>query len=84
MAGSYDHVTTKKGKLRNPKTFSQMIENLGDAYEAIEEMYGMIQILAEDAANEQSGAQADRNLFIQSACDRYKEGLRIGGVQREK
>jgi len=82
MAGSYKHVTTPSGKLRNPETFAKKIENLGDAYEAIEEMYGMIQVLAEDAANEQSGAQADRNLFIQSARDNYKRGLEIGGRQK--
>lgn len=46
MAGSYISVTTKKGKLRNNETFVDAIENLGDAYEAVEELYGMIWYLA--------------------------------------
>ena len=45
MAGSYNHVTLKKsGKLRNTETI--LIDNMGDAYETIEEMYGMIWYLA--------------------------------------
>jgi len=46
MAGSYQHcVHDKSGKLRSPESMEGMIENLGDAYEAIEEMYWMIQHL---------------------------------------
>lgn len=46
MAGSYEHATTDDGKLRDPDTFVDMVENLGDAYETVEEMYGMIWFLA--------------------------------------
>jgi hypothetical protein len=49
MAGSYNHVVTDSGQLRT-KSFSDLIENLGDAQEAIEEMYGMIWVLAEGSA----------------------------------
>lgn len=35
MAGSYNHVTTDDGRLRT-ETFADLIENLGDAYEAVE------------------------------------------------
>ena len=51
MAGSYEHATTDDGKLRSNESFVGMIENLGDAYEMAEEMYGMIWWLADgDAA----------------------------------
>lgn len=47
MAGSYSHATTDDGNLRSNKSFVQLIENLGDAYEMAEEMYGMIWWLAD-------------------------------------
>jgi hypothetical protein len=47
MAGSYNHATTRRGRLRDNESFVQMVENLGDAYETVEEMYGMIWFLAE-------------------------------------
>ena len=46
MAGSYNHVTDNEGRFLDNNSFVQMIENLGDAYEAVEEMYGMIWFLA--------------------------------------
>lgn len=46
MAGSYKHVTTKNGELISNEKFPEMVENLGDAYEVVEEMYHMIQFLA--------------------------------------
>lgn len=43
MAGSYNHcIDEKSGNLLSPELMDGMIENLGDAYEAIEEMYWMI------------------------------------------
>ena len=51
MAGSYRHVTNKNGKLRSNVEFLNYIENLGDAYEAIEEMYYMIQYLSNGDAD---------------------------------
>jgi hypothetical protein len=36
MAGSWKHMITKSGKLRSNESFTGMIENLGDAYEAQE------------------------------------------------
>lgn len=41
MAGSYRHVVNDKGEFRG----TDLIDNLGDAYEALEEMYDMIQHL---------------------------------------
>jgi hypothetical protein len=45
MAGSYNHAVTDDGKLRT-KSIGIAAENQGDAYETIEEMYGMIWWLA--------------------------------------
>lgn len=47
MAGSYAHAVTDDGRLRNPRTMSIATETQGDAYETIEEMYGMIWFLAD-------------------------------------
>lgn len=72
MAGSYNHVTTRTGNLRDNDSFVQMIENLGDAYEAVEEMYGMIWHLAhnEDAWLNPAGA-------VEEARQNYKKGLKL-------
>lgn len=45
MAGSYRHVTDKNNNLVSNEEFIDHIENLGDAYETIEEMWHMIDIL---------------------------------------
>lgn len=78
MAGSYKHVVTDSGRLRNNDSFVLFIENLGDAYEAVEEMYGMIWLLA----SEQS-TTADLAVIVEDARDRYTEGLALSpGVER--
>ena len=64
MAGSYKHVVDDRGLLRRPEDFADMIENLGDAYEAIEEMYGMIWLLA--------GGEAAK---VEAALGSYRVGL---------
>jgi hypothetical protein len=46
MAGSYKHCITPEGKFRS-EDFTDMIENLSDAYEACEEMVFMIDFLAD-------------------------------------
>ena len=45
MAGSYKHCTNEDGSFRS-EDFTDLIENLGDAYEACEEMHWMINYLA--------------------------------------
>lgn len=42
MAGSWGHITDDQGRFRGLGT----VENLGDAYEALEECYGMVWLLA--------------------------------------
>lgn len=72
MAGSYQHCVTDAGELRQPDgTFNDMIENLGDAYEAIEEMYGMIWLLA----TERVLSDLEPEEIVEDAHQRYKEGL---------
>lgn len=108
MAGSWRHMTTKSGKLRSNESFTAMIENLGDAYEAAEECYGMVWYLAAQLAyildEGASGQQLDRvrevaylldadfqdrrqerdraRDAVNLAAGNYKDGLRLGGVQR--
>jgi hypothetical protein len=73
MAGSYNHAVTKKGKLRNTESMGIATETQGDAYETIEEMYGMIWWLA--------SGDADR---VEEARRSYKQGLAMSpGTQRE-
>jgi len=66
MAGSYKHVTTNSGHLRSD-TFADMIENLGDAFEAVEELYGMVWWLA--------ATSGDPVAAIEQARQEYKIGL---------
>ena len=82
MAGSWQHMTTKSGKLRNNETFCGMIENLGDAYEAAGECYGMVQWLAAELAR--GSTAVSRKQWIEFAEQRYEDGLRIGGIQKAR
>ena len=69
MAGSYNHcVDGETGKLYVNEDLIQMVENLGDAYEAIEEMYGMIWWLAN---------QTDHppEVMVEDAHRAYQDGL---------
>jgi len=83
MAGSWRHMTTTSGRFRNNESFCGMIENLGDAYEAAEECFGMVQWLAAQLARV-SPDQATRQEWVQRAELHYRNGLRIGGVQRNR
>jgi hypothetical protein len=68
MAGSYRHAVTDDGKLRNPESMTIATETQGDAFETIEQMYGMIwwlahQLLGDDAE------------LVELARIHYREGL---------
>jgi hypothetical protein len=87
MAGSWRHATTKGGKLLNNENFVDMVENLGDAYETVEEMFGMIWWLAAALSRDAAGSDPRRAAmlsYIAEARESHQEGLRIGGVQRER
>ena len=82
MAGSYRHVVTrKKGKLRERRDLLGMLEtSSGDVYEAVEEMYGMIWLLA-DAIAVETG-QETKNV-VEEARKTYTLGLELSpGVKK--
>lgn len=70
MAGSYLHTVNDRGQLRRDQSIS--CENLGDAYETIEEMYGMIWWLAHQITREYGGEDSET---VELARLRYREGL---------
>jgi len=88
MAGSWNHIVTKTGKFGG----TRLIENLGDAYEALEECYGMIQWLAEQLAaarvtspdSPSGGKIAPRAWWIGMAERHCKDGLVIGGQAKKR
>ena len=87
MAGSWDHITTDDGKFRS-QTFTDLIENLGDAHEAAEECFGMVQYLADrlalaSGAGGRNSVAADRRRFIREAEKHYKDGVALGGTEEE-
>jgi hypothetical protein len=85
MAGSWGHMTTDKVKFRNVETFHQMLENGGDVYEAAEECFGMVWYLAESlSVIGGNGSRQDMLEWIALAEDHYRDGLRLGGVQKER
>lgn len=67
MAGSWGHIINGDGGFIAADEFPDMIENLGDAYEACEQCYGMVMFLA-------NGDPAK----IEEARERYLEGLALG------
>jgi len=46
MAGSYKHIVNDDGNLRSNQAIADTLENGGDVFECVEEMYGMIWYLA--------------------------------------
>lgn len=79
MAGSYNHIINEKGDLRDNERFVDMIENLGDAYEMAEELYGMIWWLA----NRASGPETPEEL-VEHARQNYAVGLKLAKQNRNK
>lgn len=89
MAGSYNHVVNNDGTLMDNDRMmisGAMIENLGDAYEAIEEMYGMIWFLAHQAVAPHIPLEQFQYLhyaremvkdIVETARQNYKDGLEV-------
>ena len=71
MAGSYNHATNEDGSLRSPETMSNATETSGDAFETIEELYGMIWWLA--TSNSETFEEATG--LVEVARQSYMEGL---------
>ena len=66
MAGSYRHAVDDDGRLRNGRNMGIATETQGDAYETIEEMYGMIWWLANGNADS-----------VEAARQRYLDGIEL-------
>jgi hypothetical protein len=66
MAGSYKHAVTDEGQLRNWRNMTIATDTQGDAYETIEEMYGMIWYLADGAAER-----------VEEARQNYEQGIAL-------
>jgi hypothetical protein len=81
MAGGYNHIVTRKGNLVSNETFVGMIENLGDAYEMAEEMYGMIWFLAHMVQDAPAMTPAQ---LVEQARQHYKEGLALAKATPDK
>lgn len=79
MAGSYNHVVTDSGNLRSPDSMSGMLENGGDVYEAVEEMYGMIWWLAYT-----SNLDVAPKDVVEMARQNYGEGLKLAKTTKDK
>jgi hypothetical protein len=62
MAGSYKHIVDDKGRYHGPV----LLDHMGDAYEALEECYGMIWFLADGDP-----------IKVERARTRYQEGLEM-------
>lgn len=80
MAGSYYHIVNEEGNFLSNDEFVGMIENLGDAYEMAEEMYGMIWYLAVSIKKPDESIQQ----FVKRAVQRYKDGLGIAKEIKNK
>lgn len=75
MAGSYNHVIANTGNLGSNEFVVDMLENGGDVFEAVEEMYGMIWWLASFA---REFDQPDRvKALVEEARLNYKQGLEV-------
>jgi hypothetical protein len=72
MAGSYNHAIDDDGNLSSNESFADMIENLGDAYEMAEEMYGMIWYLA--------STSDDPRAAVEAARSNYKAGVEFAST----
>jgi hypothetical protein len=73
MAGSYGHIVQKDGNLRAPLMISNILEDGGDVFETVEEMYGMIWFLIHENVK-WSGREKQ---MIQEARRHYQEGLKF-------
>ena len=93
MAGSWNHLVHHsypgeppelEGKpRRDPAGSFPLIENMGDAVEALEECYGMVQFLASELSRRTTpnGSDDNRAFWVADAARHYKEGFRRAGAE---
>lgn len=77
MAGSYKHIVNDNGNLRSNQAVADMLENGGDVFECVEEMYGMIWYLAQEVSYHAGDVGLDTKSLVENARQNYKEGLTI-------
>lgn len=76
MAGSYNHaVAGGDGQLLCNEDLVQMVENMGDGYETIEQMYGMIWYLAAELNIARGGLSTAE--YVELARRNHKYGLTL-------
>jgi hypothetical protein len=75
MAGSYGHVVRGDGNLGSNEFVTSMLNNGGDVYETVEEMYGMIWYLA--AVLLPIGSSITAKKAIEEAREYHEVGLRL-------
>lgn len=75
MAGSYKHCVDEQGRF----TGVNLLDDLGDAYEALEEMYGMIWWLAYELAAGKFAydglIETEQIRVVEEARQNYQTGL---------
>lgn len=86
MAGSYNHIVKNDGTLGSNEFVVDMLENGGDVYEAVEELYGMIWFLAWQASAPHISLDQFKSLeyareivkdIVETARQNYKDGLEV-------
>jgi len=81
MAGSYAHAVNDDGALLEPVELQKMMENMGDAYECIEELYGMVWFLARQLELPiKPGMSKDK--WVKLAKDNYRRGVELSPTAR--
>ena len=75
MAGSYNHCVDEFGRLLSIENIH--IEDLGEAYEAITEMYGMIWYLAEGHSTKVNDARESWRVGLDEFSPRGKREIRV-------
>lgn len=79
MAGSYNHVINDDGQLASNEELVARLENGGDVFEVIEEMFGMIWWLVfYTTFNAPADFNASTDELVEMARKQYKIGLEYG------
>lgn len=89
MAGSYNQVIENDGNLGSNEHVVDMLENGGDVFEGVEEMFGMIWYLASKNVGtwDHEANMVDQKVWVdrvkgwvEEAQKNYKKGLEISKV----
>lgn len=71
MAGGYGHIVQKDGNLMSNTRITEMLDNGGDVFETVEQLYGMLWFLAA------THAYKDPRAAVEDARRQYQEGLKM-------